>query len=647
MIEQVQKDTANIIQNQLLELKKILPQVFTEGKIDWDKMKEYFGDHIETNTEKYSFNWFGKRKSIRTLETPSPFTIVPDEDNSINFHSTRNMFIEGDNLEALKLIYKSYFGEIKMIYIDPPYNKEKDFVYPDNYAQPLENYLQVTGQLDEEGNLLSNIIDKNGKKHSNWLSMMYPRLVISQQLLKDEGVIFISIDDKEYHNLRLLMNEIFGEENFMASFTWEGVLKNDSKFVSVSHDYILCYAKNKASLKENDKLWRTRKEGIDQIFEKVEELKQEHGQQYDLITDLLKEWYSSISKNEPAWQHRHYNHVDEKGVFFPGDISWPGGGGPTYDVIHPETKLPVKVPSRGWVYSKKEKMKEMINQGKVLFGADETTIPKLKRYLHETEGQVLPSVLYKDRRSSMKSFRELMGEDVFENPKDPEILAKLIEAATKESDIILDFFAGSGSTAQAVLELNKLDGENRRFICVQLPQPTPENSIARKSGYNTISEISIERIKRVINTLKTDYQDHEEVDMDLGVKVFKLKQSNFNSWSELESQNPDEYIEQMELLNEPLIDGWKEIDVIWEVLIKEGFKLTSQIDKVDKDIPNNVYKVIDQESNLPIYICLDDSINIETFNNLNIKGETIICRDSALTDELVANLTLQYNLKTI
>ena len=365
-----------------------------------------------------TLNWIGK-EAVEKHHLEIPYRLLEYDDTySTGDLESGNLLIQGDNLHALKALLPYYTGKIKCIYIDPPYNTgEEKWRYNDNVNSPeIKKWLnEIVGR---EGDDLT--------RHDKWLCMMYPRLQLLSKFLRRDGVIFISIDDNEYANLKLLLDNIFGTQNMLASLIWEGALKNDSKFISVSHDYILCYAKSKEHLRVNKTKWRTRKEGIDEIYNEVEKLRQKYGEDYDQISSELQDWYKSLSKNHSAWQHRHYKMVDKVGVFFPGDISWPGGNGPNYEVLHPISKQPVKQPKGGWRYAKYETMLDEMKKGKILFGEDENKVPNVKRYLHETEGQVLPSVIYKDRRSAMQRLRSLFDSDVFENPKDEEVLLPLI-----------------------------------------------------------------------------------------------------------------------------------------------------------------------------------------------------------------------------
>ena len=402
--------------------------------------------------------------------------LVHDLERSENPLDHNNLIIHGDNLHALKALLPRYAGQIKCIYIDPPYNTgNENWAYNDNVNSPLlQEWLRKQSPVDGE----------DLERHDKWLCIMWPRLQLLKDLLSDEGVIFVSIDDNEQHHLRMLMDEVFGENNFIASFVWEGTAKNDARFVSVGHDYVLAYAKSFAQVKENTNRWRVQKEGIDNIYKQAEALKKKHGSNYGAISNHLKEWYRSLQRNHKSWQHRHYSWVDEKGVHFASDMSWPEGGGPRYEVLHPVTNKPVTIPARGWVFPHKETMEGAIQANRVHFPSDEKGVPNLKRYLHETSGQVLASVFYQDRRAAHQHLARILPERKFEYPKDERVIGRLIEIVTSNDDIVLDSFAGSGTTAQAVITLNKEDGGNRKFILVECE--------------DYADTITAERVRRVI-----------------------------------------------------------------------------------------------------------------------------------------------------
>lgn len=419
----------------------------------------------DVNGKKYGLVFEKHREKIdEVLDTHTP-VLTEYKDLFIDNGGQMNFLIEGDNLASLKLLEKTHKGKIDLIYIDPPYNTgNKDFVYDDNF------------------------IDKNDLfSHSKWLSFIKHRLIIARNLLTKRGAIFISIDDNEQSPLKVLCDEIFGAENFVTCLVWAAGRKNDSKYISVSHEYMLCYVKSMEYLKANKIVWKQRKQGIDDIYKEYEQLKKKYGSDYREMSSALKQWYKNLPENHPARNHSHYNFIDETGIYFPSDISWPGGGGPKYEVLHPVTHKPVRVPNRGWVYPTKERMQEIISQNLVHFGDDETSVPCKKTYLKDNEMSTPYSVFYKDGRAATKRLRIIMGENVFQNPKDEEILENIIEFAALDNSTVLDFFAGSGTTGHAVMKLNADDGGNRKFI------------LCTNNESNICRDVTYERIKRVID----------------------------------------------------------------------------------------------------------------------------------------------------
>lgn len=403
--------------------------------------------------------------------------LVPHPDRSVGAGDVDdNLIIHGDNLHALKALLPRYAGRVKCVYIDPPYNTGNEgWVYNDNGNSPaLQHWLAENGPVDGE----------DLERHDKWLTMMWPRLQLLRELLSEDGVIFVSIDDNEVHHLRMMMDEIFGEENFVGSFVWEGTGKNDARFISVGHDYVLSYAKDITATRENGNRWRATKEGVDEINAAAASAWEAHGGDPAAASDALQTWFAGLDKRHKAFPHRHYHWIDERGVYFAGDISWPGGGGPTYEILHPDTGKAVKVPSRGWQYPDRERLVKLIEDNRVHFGADETTVPQLKRYLNETSGQVLTSVFYQDRRAAHQELVRILPEVEFQYPKDERVIRRLLEVVTSADDIILDSFAGSGTTGHAVLALNKQDGGNRRFIMVECE--------------DYADDVTAERMRRVI-----------------------------------------------------------------------------------------------------------------------------------------------------
>ncbi len=681
--ESVARSSPDVVAEQIERLKGLFPEAVSEGKVDFEKLKATLGDVVDDGPERYSFAWAGKRDAVRLLQVPSRATLKPCPEESIDWESTRNLFIEGENLEVLKLLYKSYAGRVKMIYIDPPYNTGNDFVYPDNFADPLDPYLKLTGQKDAEGNLLTSNPETSGRYHSSWLSMMYPRLFVARQLLREDGMIVISIDDYEARNLRLLMDEVFGEENFIVQLVWEKGRKNDAKLFSVGHEYVVVYARSRATLRQIKTVWREEKLGAREIWEEYLRLREKHGPDDAAVETALTEWFRNLPSDHPSKKLARYHRVDRNGPWRDRDISWPGGGGPTYDVLHPITGKPCRVPERGWGFATAEEMQRQIRLGLVQFREDHSEPPFRKAHLKpvpdelpgddldgpvddeegpdgELAAQVMPSYLYKQSQVAVKYLRELMGAKVFDNPKDHEVLARLISYMTSptDGDIVLDFFAGSAPTAHAVLDLARSSGGRRSFVLVQLPEPvnTISNSgrNALSSGLKTIADIGKERIRRAIGELKNEANGQEvlfkdrEAPEDLGFRVFKLDESNFRQWRGVEDKDGEKYAEEMDLFTDPLLPGWRAEDVLWEVALKEGYGLSSTIEERTGITANRVWRVTDTDRGQSFHVCLDDKLKSASVKVLKLgKEDLFVCRDAALTDEQAANLALTCRLKTI
>jgi adenine-specific DNA-methyltransferase len=626
----VPKGTANLADEQLARLRELFPEAFTEGKVDWDRLRATLGDLVDDGPERYTFTWAGKRDAIRLLQTPTRATLVPCREGSVDFDQTQHLFIEGDNLEVLKLLYKPYFGRVKMIYIDPPYNTGNDFIYPDDYADPLATYLQLTGQQDAEGNLLTSNPETSGRYHSAWLSMMYPRLFLARQLLREDGVIFVSIDDHEVHNLGLLMNEVFGEENFMAQITWKKVYGGGAKVkhVVIQHEYVLCYARSKDAI------------------------------------DILE-----LPPDPEA--RKRYTERDEKyhvrGPYFTQPLAT------TSMDFRPNLRFPIKWqgeeiwPEKQWQWSR-DRVEQALADNELVFNKqdDGGWSVRYKQYLRDENGIERGSKLYSVltgpyTQEGTAEVDQLLGDGkIFPFPK-PSALIQHFISHTKDDEnaIILDFFAGSCPTAQAVLEFNREYGGNRRFIMIQLPEPTLKETEAHEAGYRTIADIGKERIRRVIAGMQQANEgqlplDTRETPEDLGFKVFKLAPSNYRPWAGVDDDTPDVYAGQMQLFTDPLVDGWTAENVIYEVALKEGYGLNCRIERIvgaQRAAPNvstAIYRVTDPDKEQSFYICLDDAISLSDLGALNLgKDDLFICRDVALDDDTAANLALQCRLKTI
>ena len=650
MPEMMDGMSMNLEQANMDKLRTVFPECFAEGKLDIDKLLALCGEYIGNDFEKYKFEWKGKAECLKLAQKRSTGTLRPCPEESVDWDTTQNLYIEGDNLEVLKLLQTAYYRKVKMIYIDPPYNTGNDFVYADDFADPMARYKEVTQQTTKSNP------ETMGRFHTNWLNMMYPRLRLAANLLRDDGVIFISIDDNEVDNLKKLCNEAFGEENFLACLIWEKTRKNDARFFSTGHEYMLVYAKSEAYLRELGTYWREDKAGADDIFREYEQLRSQYGEDYAAMELALKDFYNQLPKDHPAKKHSRYNKVDDKGVWRDDNMSWPGGGGPTYDVIHPETGLPCKVPPGGWRFSTPEKMQQMINEGVVVFRKDHTEPPIKKTYLVRRLGkyssndeenvgkQVMGSYFYRSFLQSSTVITDLLGKNVFEYPKDHEVIARMIKYVTSvnDEDIVLDFFSGSATTAHAVMQLNAEDGGNRRYILVQLPEVCDEKSEAAKAGYKNICEIGKERIRRAGKKLTdTDGQmqigDSEKKPLDVGFRVFKLDSSNLQTWdaTPVDELRMEDLLNRMNTMINRVKADRSDLDMVCEVMLKLGVPLTYSVNKMA--VNSKVAYTVGDDCLL--LVCLAADITPEDVEAMAeyVPAKVIISRDSFANDTSMAN----------
>jgi adenine-specific DNA-methyltransferase len=508
----------DLIAENVDKLKQLFPEIVTEGKIDFDTLKEVLGDFSDDRPERYSFTWNGKTEARKLAMTPSKGTLRPAPEESVNWDTTQNLFIEGDNLEVLKLLQRSYHKKIKMIYIDPPYNTGNDFVYNDDFKDNLSNYLKLTGQKDGEGNKITSNPETSGRYHTDWLNMMYPRLKLARELLRDDGVIFVSIDDNEVTNLRKLCDEVFGEENFIASICHKSraSVSND-KIISSNHNHILLYAKD-----------------------------------YELIHE--NRWMFGL-KPDPSG----FNKEDEKGKYKLVPVDGPGGaskGNPYYNFMGVE----------GYFRFSKETMKKKYDQGLIV--KRENSLQQ-KYYLEDYLKSRKTDTTWWDEKlytsSATRELKKLMNGDFFDSPKPVQLIKKMLELHVRDNDdIVLDFFAGSATTGHAIYEQNKKDGINRNFILIQLPERI-EDKEALKRGYKSISDVSKDRLKKAL----------ESIDSKDGFKVFELDASNIKPW------DPTFEDVQLSIEDsiENIKNDRSEEDVIYEILLKYGLDLTLPIEE--------------------------------------------------------------------
>lgn len=629
----------NIEQTNLDKLRSLFPECVSEGKLDIDKLLSLCGEYIDNDFEKYKFEWKGKADCLRLAQKRSTGTLRPCPEESVDWDTTQNLYIEGDNLEVLKLLQTAYYRKVKMIYIDPPYNTGNDFVYADDFADPMARYKEVTQQTTKSNP------ETMGRYHTNWLNMMYPRLRLAANLLRDDGVIFISIDDAELYNLKKICDEVFGEENYVATLVYDKNRKNDAKYFSIGHEYMLVYFKSAATIYDMGIVLRATKEGIDEVKEEFQRLRTLYNDDWTKVNEGLKALYASWPADDPRKSLARFTRVDKKGPYRDdGNISWPGGGGPKYDVLHPITGKPCKVPSRGWVYPNPNRMKEEIERGRVVFGKDESTTPKIRTNLFEQDTEVLRSVHFSYAQTATQEFNKLFdGVRIFENPKNPSDIKKLVEyiTAKTDGDIILDFFSGSATTAHAVMQLNAEDGGNRRFILVQLPELCDEKSEAYKAGYKNICEIGKERIRRAGKKILEEHtqvtMEEDKHPLDVGFRVFKLDTSNLKTWdaTPIEDEQLDLLYQRMNTMIHRVKPERTDLDMIYEIMLKLGVPLTYSVMPFSID-NKTVYGVGDD---CLLLICLVENVQPEDVEQMTeyAPAKIIISRDSFADDTAMAN----------
>lgn len=575
----------------IAKLKSLFPEILSEKGIDFTVLKQLLGEEIEEAEERYSFSWNGKAQARRLAQTPSTGTLRPCKKESKDWETTQNLFIEGDNLEVLKLLQKSYHQQVKMIYIDPPYNTGKDFIYPDDFRDNIQNYLELTGQTNDEGKKLSSNPESSGRYHTDWLNMIYPRLKLARNLLRDDGVIFISIDDNEVSNLKKVCDEIFGEDNFIANVVWQKKYapQNDATYFSSMHDHILVYAKLAKRTKNDAQGW---------------------------TLDLLPR-----TESQNAVYKNHDN--DPRGLWRSDNLSVKTYSAKNdYPITTPNGRIVEPPESRCWVVSK-ERYAELVADNRIWFGSDGGNVPSLKRFLSEVQDGTVPVTWWtyqecghnQDAKKELKDlFVNTDTEAIFDTPKPVQLITRMLQLATKSDPqaIVLDFFAGSGTTAQAVYEMNLADSGSRRYVLVQLPEPIESGSIV---------DLTKERIRLAGEKIRANNIELSNTnDFDLGFKVFKLDSSNIKPWD----ADFDTLSEDLLSANEVIKPERTQEDVLFEILLKYG---------LDLNLPVNAHslagKTVFEVGAGALLVCLDKDVTesvAEAIGQLKAKLTPAVCR---------------------
>lgn len=617
-LENVQSHDWN--KERLAQLKSLMPDLFTnDGQLNINELKKVVDPSLVTETERYEFRWFGKSNAKREAFTPTDATLIYDEHRSVNPTESENIIIEGENLAVLKLLSNSYREQVKCIYIDPPYNTGKDFVYSDNFNQDKKEYWE-DAEITENGLKIDTNTETDGRFHSNWLNMMYSRLLIARQLLKEDGVIFISIDDNEVHHLRKLCDEVFGEENFVAEFVWKSRQNKDNRTTtgaSIDHEYVLCYSKN-----NEDKALRGSERKVEQYT--------------NPDNDPRGDWASGNMVGILPENLRPNCH---------------------YDLVNPETGINYGRPKMGWRYDQNT-MSRLISENRIIWPVSEEGRPRRKVFLNElSDGFTGFSSIIGENiftRNGSKEIEDLFGFRAFDFPKPSSLIEELIDQVTDNNDIVLDFFGGSGSTGQAAMELNEQNGRKLKYILVQLPEATDENSEPYKAGYKKISDITIDRNRRVVEAIieekKKDQPDlftngqKKDAINGLGFKVFKLKKSNFPRVEyapdpeKTQEENVEALKKYIKVKEAQLTNAFNKEELITEILLKNGFKLNYTLTKQEQFTKNEILFATD--GNKETLVCLDGELAEETVEHFKKHTEQkFICLERAL------DTTKKWNLK--
>ncbi|HDB9514268.1 TPA: site-specific DNA-methyltransferase [Escherichia coli] len=596
-MEKLKMHSPNLTQDNIARIRDLFPGCVTEAKgedgsvklaVDFDQLRQELSDSIvEGPQERYQLNWPGKREALLTANAPIAKTLRPVRttknskgehiEESVNFDTTKNIFIEGDNLDALKLLQENYLGKIKMVYIDPPYNTGNDFVYADDFVDEVSEFFLRSNQVDREGNRLTANPETSGRFHSDWLSMMYSRLKLSRNLLRDDGLIVIHIDENEYPNLEKLLAEIYGEKNNLGTIVWDKRNpKGDATGVAQQHELICIYCKDREFFKTTCEFQRP-KENAGKMLAKAKQILSKEGGVTEKARKEYKDW---VNQQDLTGGEKAYNQIDDNGdVFRPVSMAWPNKKKAPEDyfipLIHPVTGKECPVPERGW-RNPPATMQELLKSGLIIFGPDEKTQPTRKYRLNANLFENIPSLLYYGGSD------DALLADLkipFDTPKPVQVAKRLIQSICKNDDILIDFFAGSCTAAHALMLLNAEDGANRRFIMVQLPEECDEKSEAKKLGYSVVSEIGKNRIRRAAKKIREEFSEilaTRNTELDLGFRLLKVDTSNmadvYYSPDVLEKANLDLFVDNIKPDRTPE-------DLLFQVMLDWGVDLALPIAK--------------------------------------------------------------------
>ena len=648
MPEMMDGMSMNLEQANMDKLRAVFPECFAEGKLDIDKLLALCGEYIGNDFEKYKFEWKGKAECLKLAQKRSTGTLRPCPEESVDWDTTQNLYIEGDNLEVLKLLQTAYYRKVKMIYIDPPYNTGNDFVYADDFADPMARYKEVTQQTTKSNP------ETMGRFHTNWLNMMYPRLRLAANLLRDDGVVFISIDENEITNLRKVCNEVYGEENYVGTIIWYNATDNNPTQIAVEHEYIVCYAKRK-DLAES--VWKTK---VSAVKDLLIEVGQDFCEKYTDPSELqamYTEWYRN--NKWQLWPLDRYKYIDKDGVYTGSQsVHNPGREGYRYDILHPVTGKPCVQPLMGYRFPETT-MRALLDSGNILFGEDHNKIIEHKVYAKDYE-EKLSSIFELDGRLGSYDMKLLFGaKPVFSNPKPVQLIQRLLSFITTEEDLVLDFFSGSASTAEAIMRLNSIDGMNRHYICVQLPENLDKNYETSEQKAKAIlknsialldeigkphflTEIGKERIRRAGKKLtEADGQmqigDSEKKPLDVGFRVFKLDSSNLQTWdaTPVDELRLEDLLNRMNTMINRVKADRSDLDMVCEVMLKLGVPLTYSVNKVA--VNSKVAYTVGDDCLL--LVCLAADITPEDVEAMAeyVPAKVIISRDSFANDTAMAN----------